>query len=140
VRRWCCRGRSLTRESRRRLISSPNCGNPAHRRPRAPSPTRRWRPSRRHSSQGHSSTSGRAARSLPCRCCTAARTGSSPPARRSSGYRSAGGGDCIHRPPQAAPGGRPRPASAANFKRPAASWLIFLLILYPRVSSWPGVL
>jgi hypothetical protein len=38
------------------------------------------------------------------------------------------------------PGGRPRPASAAAFKRPAQSWLILLLILYPRVSSWPGVL
>jgi hypothetical protein len=69
-----------------------NCGNPVRHCPWAPSPTRRWRPSRRrHSSQRRSSTSGRAARSLPCRRSTAARTGSSPPARRFSGYRSASG-------------------------------------------------
>jgi hypothetical protein len=46
---------------------------------------------RGHSSQRHSSMSGRAARSLPCCRSTAARTGSSPLARRSSGYRSASG-------------------------------------------------
>ncbi len=34
------------------------------------------------------------------------------------------GGDRVHRPPEAAPGGRPRPASAAAFPRPAESWLI----------------
>jgi hypothetical protein len=40
-----------------------------------------------------------------------------------AGWRA--GGDRVHRPPQAAPGGRPRPASAAAFLRPAESWLIF---------------
>jgi hypothetical protein len=88
ARRWCCRGRSSTRESRHQPISSPNCGNPVRRCLRVPSPIRRWRTSRRrHSSQRHSSTSGRAARSLPCRRSTAARTESLPLARRFSGYR-----------------------------------------------------
>jgi hypothetical protein len=32
-------------------------------------------------------------------------------------------GDGVHRPPQAAPGGRPCPASAAADQRPASSWL-----------------
>jgi transposase InsO family protein len=34
------------------------------------------------------------------------------------------GGDGIHRPPLAAPGGRPCPASTAAIQRPATSWLI----------------
>ncbi len=33
-------------------------------------------------------------------------------------------GDRVHRQPQAAPGGRPRPASAAASQRPASCWLI----------------
>ncbi len=85
---------------------------------------------RRHSSQRHSSTSGRAARSLPCRRSTAARTGCSPLARKFSGYRSASERRLYLSTPSSRTGGPP-PSSQRSRLQEAGRELADLFSSHP---------
>jgi hypothetical protein len=100
----------------------------------APSPMRRLRPShRRCCYQRHLCKSRRAARFLPCRRSTAPVQG---PRLGPEGVPVAGGraGGVGFHSALSRTGG---PLQSSQYSRRLAD---FLLILYPRVSTWPGVL